>query len=75
LLPGRAVKRIIERPVLLTTKEAADYLGRNVYYLRRLVAKRDIAFHKSGHLLQFDVRDLDAHIAAGRVERGGHVGG
>jgi excisionase family DNA binding protein len=62
------------RRELLTIEEAAGYLGRNVHYVRRLVAGREIAFHKVGHLLRFDVRDLDAHLAAGRVERGGRVG-
>ena len=62
------------RPHLLNISEAADYLGRNVHYVRRLVAKREIAFYKSGHLLRFEVADLDAHIAEGRVERGGRVG-
>ncbi len=67
--------RRIQPPPLLTPMEAADYLGRNVHYVRRLVARRDLAFIKVGHLLRFDVRDLDAHLAAGRVERGGCVGG
>jgi excisionase family DNA binding protein len=69
------MRRAVEPPPLLAIEEAAEYLGRNVHYLRRLVARREIAFHKLGHLLRFDVRDLDAHLAAGRVERGGHVGG
>lgn len=62
------------RRELLSIEETADYLARNVHYVRRLVARREIAFHKVGHLLRFDVRDLDAHLSAGRVERGGRVG-
>jgi excisionase family DNA binding protein len=69
------VRRRIEPPPLLTIREAAEYLGRNVHYVRRLVARRELPFIKVGHLLRFDVRDLDAHFAAGRVERGGRVGG
>lgn len=61
-------------PELLDIFEAAAYIARNESYMRRLVAKREIAFTKVGHRLRFDVRDLDAHLEAGRVERGGRVG-
>jgi hypothetical protein len=37
-------------------------------YLRRLVAERRIAFHKIGGRLVFAVADLDALVAAHRVE-------
>jgi excisionase family DNA binding protein len=58
---------------LLDIFEAANYIARNEAYMRRLVASREIAFIKVGRLLRFDPRDLDAHLDAGRVERGGRV--
>lgn len=55
-------------PVLLSIEDAAEYIARNVPYLRRLVARREIAHYKIGGRLRFDTRDLDAHLAACRVE-------
>ncbi len=55
-------------PELLDTEAAALYLGRNVHYLRRLVARREVPFFRVGGRLRFATRDLDAFLADCRVE-------
>jgi excisionase family DNA binding protein len=55
-------------PVLLCIEDAAKYIGRNVPFMRRLVANRRIPFYKPGYVLRFDTRDLDAYLASCRVE-------
>jgi excisionase family DNA binding protein len=52
----------------LTVKQAADYLGVNERFIRRLVQERRIAFHHLGRHVRIAVRDLDAFLAAGRTE-------
>jgi excisionase family DNA binding protein len=53
---------------LLDIQEAADHIGRNAAYLRRLVSRRELPYFKIGGALRFDVRDLDAYLASCRVE-------
>lgn len=53
---------------LLDVNAAAFYLGRNVFYVRRLVEQRRITFYRVGHRLLFDVKDLDRHLDESRVE-------
>jgi excisionase family DNA binding protein len=53
---------------LLTVEEAAERLGTSVRFLRRLIAERRIAFVRVGRHVRIDPADLDAFIAAGRVE-------
>jgi excisionase family DNA binding protein len=53
---------------LLDVQQAAGHLGRNVHYLRRLVAHREIQHYKIGHRLLFDPADLDAFLTTCRVE-------
>lgn len=53
---------------LITAAEAADRLGTSVRFIRRLVAQRRIAYTKVGRHLRISTTDLDAFIAAGRVE-------
>lgn len=52
----------------LSVPEAADYLNTSVRFIRRLIAERRVAFHKLGKHVRFAVIDLDAYVAAGRVE-------
>lgn len=52
----------------LSVAEAAEYLSTSVRFVRRLVAERRVAFHKVGKFVRFAVSDLDAFVAAGRVE-------
>jgi excisionase family DNA binding protein len=53
---------------LLTVEEAAERLGTSVRFLRRLITERRIAFVRVGRHVRIDPADLEAFIAAGRVE-------
>jgi excisionase family DNA binding protein len=53
---------------LLTMDEAAGQLGTSVRFMRRLVFERRIAFVKVGRHVRICPADLDAFIAAGRVD-------
>jgi excisionase family DNA binding protein len=55
---------------LLTVKETAERLGTSVRFVRRLVFERRIAYVKLGGHVRIASRDLDAFIAAGRVDVG-----
>jgi excisionase family DNA binding protein len=52
----------------LTVRETADYLNTSDRFVRRLIAERRIAFHHVGRHVRLAVSDLDAWLAAGRVE-------
>ncbi len=52
----------------LDVHEAGAYLGIGARFMRRLVTERRIAFVRVGRFLRFDTADLDAFLAAGRVE-------
>jgi excisionase family DNA binding protein len=52
----------------LTVKQAAEYLNTSVRFVRRLIAERRVAFHKVGAHVRLSVADLDAFLAAGRVD-------
>jgi excisionase family DNA binding protein len=53
---------------LLTIDQAAERLGTSVRFVRRLVFERRITFVKVGRHVRIATRDLDAFIAAGRVD-------
>ena len=53
---------------LLTVEEAAERLGTSVRFVRRLVAERRIAYVKVGRHVRLDSTDVEAFIAASRVE-------
>ena len=55
---------------LLTTQEAADRLGTSLRFVRRLILERRIAYTKLGRHVRIAASDLDAFIAAGRIETG-----
>jgi len=55
---------------LLTVEQAAERLGTSVRFVRRLVFQRRIAYVKLGRHVRIPARDLDAFIAAGRVDVG-----
>jgi len=55
---------------LLTVEEAAERLGTSVRFVRRLVFERRIAYVKVGRYVRITVRDLEAFVAAGRVDVG-----
>ncbi len=53
---------------LLTIPETAELLGVKERWLRRAVEERRIPFYKLGRLVRFASEDLDAYLAAQRVE-------
>jgi excisionase family DNA binding protein len=53
---------------LLNVEQAAERLGTSTRFIRRLIAERRIPFTKLGKHVRIDAADLDAFIAAGRVE-------
>lgn len=60
-----------EMDVLLTVDGVAERLGTSPRFVRRLVAERRIPFVKVGYHVRVATRDLDAYIAASRVEASG----
>jgi excisionase family DNA binding protein len=60
---------------LLTPQEAADRLGTSLRFVRRLIFERRIPFIRVGRHVRIAASDLDAFIAAGRVEAGSLPGG
>ena len=55
---------------LLSPQEVADRLGTSLRFVRRLVLERRIPFIKVGRHVRIATSDLDAFIAAGRIEAG-----
>lgn len=53
---------------LLTVEQASERLGTSTRFVRRLIAERRITFIKVGRHVRIDTTDLDAFVAAGRVE-------
>lgn len=53
---------------LLTVDEAAERLGTSTRFVRRLIFERRIAFVKVGRHVRITPGDLDAYVAAGRVD-------
>ena len=53
---------------LLSVEQAAERLGTSVRFVRRLVFQRRIAYVKLGRHVRIAGRDLDAFIAARRVD-------
>lgn len=56
------------RETYLTVTETAEYLNTSVRFVRRMIADRRVPFHHMGRHVRFALTDLDAWIAAGRVE-------
>jgi excisionase family DNA binding protein len=55
---------------LLTIEEAVRRISMSTRHVRRLVAERQIGHHRLGRSIRLRPADLDAYIAAGRVEPG-----
>ncbi len=53
---------------LLTCDEAAQRMKISARQMRRLVAERRIAFHRLGRSVRLAPSDLDAYVAASRIE-------
>jgi excisionase family DNA binding protein len=52
----------------LTVPETAEYLNTSERFVRRLIAERRIAFHHVGRHVRIALSDLEAWLAAQRVE-------
>ena len=53
---------------LLNSREAADYLGISLSYLRKMMMNRVIPMYKpNGKLCYFDPEDLDAYMTSVRI--------
>ncbi|WP_309569096.1 helix-turn-helix domain-containing protein [Actinokineospora sp. UTMC 2448] len=55
-------------PKYLTVDEVAAELNTTIRFVRRLIEERRIAFHHIGRHVRINRADLDAFVAAGRVE-------
>jgi excisionase family DNA binding protein len=53
---------------LLPPQAAAERLGTSLRFVRRLILERRIAYTKLGRHVRIAASDLDAFIAAGRIE-------
>ena len=62
-------EKVVRR--MLTTEEAADYLGTTVRHLRRLVADHELSRYKVGGRNRFADVDLEAWLDRRRIEGGG----
>ena len=54
-------------PRLVSIEAVAEHLGVSVRHVRRLVYERRIPYVKWGHLLRFDVDDVNAWVAGSRI--------
>jgi excisionase family DNA binding protein len=61
-------ERTPELDTLLSVEQAAERLGTSVRFVRRLIAERRIAYVKVGRHVRLDPTDVEAFIAASRVE-------
>ncbi len=56
------------RGELLSTAQAAEYLGTGERFIRRIVGRRDVAVVKVGKHIRIHRGDLDAYIERNRRE-------
>ena len=67
-----------ELPRLVSIEDVAKHLGVSVRHVRRLVFERRIPYVKWGHLVRFDIDDVNDWLANSRVaavndgDLGGH---
>lgn len=54
-------------PRLVSIEAVAEHLGVSVRHVRRLVYERRIPYVKWGHLLRFDVDEVNAWVAGLRI--------
>ena len=59
-------EKVVRR--MLTTEEAAEYLGTSARHVRRLVSDHELSRYKVGGRNRFADVDLDAWLDARRVE-------
>src|SRR4051812_12829114 len=63
----------IEHTSLLDIHAVAERLGVNVRWVRRKVAARAIPFIKLGHLVRFDLAEIETWLAEARVPTAGQL--
>lgn len=56
-----------ELPRLVSIEDVAKHLGVSVRHVRRLVFERRIPYVKWGHLVRFDIDDVNDWVANSRV--------
>lgn len=56
-----------DRRQLVDLPAVAEFLGVTERHIRRLVAERRIPFYKWGHLLRFDLVEVEAWLTSHRV--------
>ena len=61
------MRTITNPPKLIGVDATAARLGVSVRYVRRLVAERRIPYFKFGHLLRFDVDEVEAWLNRAKV--------
>jgi excisionase family DNA binding protein len=66
----RTFEETAELDTLLSVEQAAERLGTSARFVRRLVFQRRIAYVKLGRHVRITACDLDAFIAARRVNVG-----
>lgn len=66
-------EKVVRR--MLTTEEAAAYLGTTVRHLRRLVSDHELSRYKVGGRNRFADVDLDAWLTSRRVTGGAKAAG
>lgn len=67
-ISGTPLVTVVGVAQLMTVDQAADRLGTSPRFIRRLITERRIAFTRIGRHIRFEHRDLEAYVAAGRVE-------
>ena len=55
---------------LMTTEQAADFLGISKSALDQLCQRRQVPFYKCAKRRRFDQKDLEAFVKGSRIEAG-----
>ena len=58
----------LDKPILFEIDQAAEYLNVSVRMIQRMVQEKRVAYIKIGKLIRIDKRDIDAYLAAQRIE-------
>ena len=61
MIPSKTLKRLYSLP------EAAEYLGRSSWSVRRLIWNGDLPQVRAGRRVHVDVRDMEAFIEKNKV--------
>jgi excisionase family DNA binding protein len=66
--PSNDVDQLFTVELAVSRELAAEWLGTSPRFVRRLIAERRICFTRLGRHVRIAASDLDAYVAAGRVE-------